>query len=111
MNPAKHLIACIATLCLCASEALAQGAASMVSLEVAVEASTTTALMPTSTAGVVSLTSGTSYSVTADTTYFIGKKQVTLTQLNTYVALGPHSMTLFLKSGSSVVNRIVVAAH
>ena len=107
------LTACLAVIALCGIAPGVRAGAPFVSQEYAVEASTDGTLLPASNAGTVIRTcencTTTAYQLTADTTYFIGTQQVTLAQLNAYVATsGSHALTLFVKPGGTTVTRIVI---
>jgi hypothetical protein len=114
MNMRKLLIV-LAALTGYAVTAAASAAVKVISLELGLEASTDTITLPATDTGPVMVSCATcqarSYPVTPQTTYFIGAKSVTLTQLNRFVSTSSRRyVTIFVKPNESAVTRIVVAA-
>ncbi len=81
----------------------------------AFEASTETVLLPTSDGGRLTVNhcsgcTAQTLETNSATTYFVGKSQVTLSQLKTYLADGRgHSMVVLASLTNSVATRVTVA--
>jgi hypothetical protein len=114
MNIRNNLLVLVAVLVICGATAPSPATANIVSVEIAIEASTDMTTLPVTNTGAVVLSCATcrtprSYHVTPLTTYFVGTDTVTLAQLNAFVISGgARGMTIFVKPDQSDVTRIVV---
>jgi len=112
----RRLLIVFAALTGYALAAAVPAATKVISTELGIEAITDITTLPANSTGSVVLNCATctarSYPVTAQTTYFIGAKSVTLAQLNSFVSSsGRRYLTIFVKPDESAVTRIVVAAN
>lgn len=112
----RKLVIVLAALAGYAATAAATAAVKVISLELALEATTDTVILPATNTGPVVASCATctprSYPLTPQTTYFIGAKSVTLAELTTFVrSSSRRGLTIFVKPDASAVTRIVVAAN
>jgi hypothetical protein len=113
MNMRKQWLTLAWVLAAWTSAPAAFAAASIVSVEIGIEASTDMATLPSTNTGAIVLTCGTcrarSYHVTPQTTYFVGSDSVTLAQLTAFISSGgTRGMTIFVVPDESAVTRVVV---
>jgi hypothetical protein len=112
----RSLLALLAITTVATLPRAAQAAPNIVSVEIAIEASTDMTTLPLTDTGTVVLACATckarTYHVTPQTTYFVGSEAVTLVQLNAFAAANrSHAMSIFVKPDESAVTRIVVAGQ
>jgi len=110
----RNITILFAALLISVASAAALGATKIVSVELAIEASTDMTTLPATNTGPVVLSCAScktrSYPVTPQTAYFLGAKTVTLAQLNAFVsANGTRFLTIFVTPDGSAVTRIAVA--
>jgi hypothetical protein len=116
MNMRNQLLLVALTFAAWTAPSASYAAASIISAEIGIEASTDMTTLPLTNTGAVVLACGTciprSYHVTPRTTYFVGTDSVTLAQLNAFVTSNSAcAMTIFVTTDQSAVLRIVVAGQ
>jgi hypothetical protein len=115
MTMRNSLLALLVTLCGAAQFAVVADAnTGVVSVDLGIEASAETLLMPSSTAGSVVLTcdecASRSYRLSSQTTYFIGERAVGFAEFGAYLRTAArHAAVVYVKPDGSEVTRLRVS--